>query len=440
MKIGDIYTMLSEQQKISFFLPIIDFFVFLLIAFTVRFLKSDLTLFTSTIILFMLLMVVFNFYSARFQNRSTYFISVITLIIVLNICIIILQFSLFERFIYTKTGLLKINGLSLIYLYIRRYLLFIYLKNNRKNIYILSSSGTEKMEYLIKEKASRRNNWYYMGVHKTEDFFTTVRQNLNKEETIVLINNLTSYTEHEQKNILALKMNGYYVHTYADFCELYLNKIAIESINDEWLILSKGFDSIFLSNYSRLKRITDIFLAVIGLTISLPLLLIAAVMIKIDSKGSILFSQTRTGKNGKPFTIYKLRTMRQDAEKDGAKWASQNDSRITPVGNFLRKTRIDEIPQMYNVLIGNMSFIGPRPERPEFDRELSKEIPYYMLRYLIKPGLTGWAQVNYGYGASVEDSKMKLKYDLYYIKNYSFFLDLRIIFKTILIVLFRKGR
>ncbi len=432
--------MLSEQQKISFFLPIIDFFVFLLIAFTVRFLKSDLTLFTSTIILFMLLMVVFNFYSARFQNRSTYFISVITLIIVLNICIIILQFSLFERFIYTKTGLLKINGLSLIYLYIRRYLLFIYLKNNRKNIYILSSSGTEKMESLIKEKASRRNNWHYMGVHKTEDFFTTVRQNLNKEETIVLINNLTSYTEHEQKNILALKMNGYYVHTYADFCELYLNKIAIESINDEWLILSKGFDSIFLSNYSRLKRITDIFLAVIGLTISLPLLLIAAVMIKIDSKGSILFSQTRTGKNGKPFTIYKLRTMRQDAEKDGAKWASQNDSRITPVGNFLRKTRIDEIPQMYNVLIGNMSFIGPRPERPEFDRELSKEIPYYMLRYLIKPGLTGWAQVNYGYGASVEDSKMKLKYDLYYIKNYSFFLDLRIIFKTILIVLFRKGR
>lgn len=440
MKIGDIYTMLSEQQKISFFLPIIDFFVFLLIAFTVRFLKSDLTLFSSTIILFMLLMVVFNFYSARFQNRSTYFISVITLIIVLNICIIILQFSLFERFIYTKTGLLKINGLSLIYLYIRRYLLFIYLKNNRKNIYILSSSGTEKMEYLIKEKASRRNNWHYMGVHKTEDFFTTVRQNLNKEETIVLINNLTSYTEHEQKNILALKMNGYYVHTYADFCELYLNKIAIESINDEWLILSKGFDSIFLSKYSRLKRITDIFLAVIGLTISLPLLLIAAVMIKIDSKGSVFFSQTRTGKNGKPFTIYKLRTMRQDAEKDGAKWASQNDSRITPVGNFLRKTRIDEIPQMYNVLIGNMSFIGPRPERPEFDRELSKEIPYYMLRYLIKPGLTGWAQVNYGYGASVEDSKMKLKYDLYYIKNYSFFLDLRIIFKTILIVLFRKGR
>lgn len=432
--------MLSEQQKISFFLPIIDFFVFLLIAFTVRFLKSDLTLFTSTIILFMLLMVVLNFYSSRFQNRSTYFISVITLIIVLNICIIILQFSLFDRFIYTKTGLLKINGLSLIYLYIRRHLLFLYLKNNRKDIYILDSSGSEKMEALIKEKASHRNNWHYMGVHKAEEFFTNIRQNLNKEETIVLINNLTGYCEQEQKNILALKMNGYYVHTYADFCELYLNKIAVESINDEWLILSKGFDSIFLNNYTRLKRITDIFLAVIGLTISLPLLIIAAVMIKADSKGSVFFSQTRTGKNGKPFTIYKLRTMRQDAEKDGAKWASQNDSRITPVGNFLRKTRIDEIPQMYNVLIGNMSFIGPRPERPEFDRELSKEIPYYMLRYLIKPGLTGWAQVNYGYGASVEDSKMKLKYDLYYIKNYSFFLDLRIIFKTILIVLFRKGR
>jgi exopolysaccharide biosynthesis polyprenyl glycosylphosphotransferase len=174
--------------------------------------------------------------------------------------------------------------------------------------------------------------------------------------------------------------------------------------------------------------------------IASPIILITAIMIKLDSEGSILFTQTRTGQYGESFTIYKFRSMKIDAEANGAKWAEKNDPRITKVGNFIRKTRIDEIPQLWNVLIGDMSFIGPRPERPEFDGQLEKKIPYYRLRYLVKPGLTGWAQVNYNYAASIEDTKEKIMYDLYYIKNYSFLLDMRIILRTIRIVLFQKGR
>ena len=150
---------------------------------------------------------------------------------------------------------------------------------------------------------------------------------------------------------------------------------------------------------------------------------------KFSDGGPVLFKQIRTGKNGEPFTMYKFRSMRVDAEKDGAKWATANDSRITPVGNILRKSRIDEIPQLLNVLKGEMSFIGPRPERPEFNEMLMREIPFYNLRHLVRPGVTGWAQVLYRYGASVKDAEEKLKYDLYYIKNFSLILEFSIILK-----------
>jgi exopolysaccharide biosynthesis polyprenyl glycosylphosphotransferase len=388
----------------------------------------------------MTLLVVFNFYSARFQNISNYFISIFSLIIALNISIILVQFSLYDSFIFTKKGLFKLNLFIIAYLYARRLIFVSYLHNNYKNIYIAEGNNSLALAKLISDKIDQDSFWKYKGIYHLDEIYKILSNDTKIENNIVLINNLSCYTADEIKTIFLMKTNGIFVHTYADFCELYLSKIAIENIDDEWLILSKGFDNIFQNNYSRLKRVSDIVLSVVGLILSSPLTLLASIAIKLDSRGPVIFSQTRTGKNGKPFTIYKLRTMRQDAEKDGAKWASKNDNRITPVGNFLRKTRIDEIPQMYNVLRGDMSFTGPRPERPEFDEELAKQIPYYMLRYLIKPGLTGWAQVNYGYGASVEDAKMKLKYDLYYIKNYSFYLDMRIVLRTILIVLFRKGR
>jgi exopolysaccharide biosynthesis polyprenyl glycosylphosphotransferase len=183
----------------------------------------------------------------------------------------------------------------------------------------------------------------------------------------------------------------------------------------------------------------------LGLSFSLlclvwPLMILVTVLIKLESKGPALYKQMRTGFKGRPFEVLKFRSMRQDAEADGAVWAKENDNRVTRIGKWIRLTRIDELPQLFNVFRGEMSFIGPRPERPEFDQMLEKEIPYYSMRYLVRPGITGWAQVMYPYGASVEDAKQKLEYDLYYIKNHRFWLDFIIVLRTVKIVLFRKGR
>ncbi|MBS1787944.1 MAG: TIGR03013 family PEP-CTERM/XrtA system glycosyltransferase [Acidobacteria bacterium] len=215
-------------------------------------------------------------------------------------------------------------------------------------------------------------------------------------------------------------------------------KISVEMLRPSWIIFSGGGKrSTFLGI---IRRLFNLFTAIIGIVLSLPLAIFAAIAIKLDSPGPIFYVQERVGKNGRIFKIVKFRSMRQDAEKDGAKWAAKSDPRITRVGNFLRKTRIDEIPQFLNILRGEMSFVGPRAERPVFVEQLSEQIPFYSQRHLVEPGLTGWAQVNYGYGASVEDSIQKLQYDLYYIKNVSLLFDIWIMFKTIKVVLFGYGR
>jgi exopolysaccharide biosynthesis polyprenyl glycosylphosphotransferase len=188
------------------------------------------------------------------------------------------------------------------------------------------------------------------------------------------------------------------------------------------------------------KRAFDLLLSCILALFSLPVMLLAALAVKLDSPGPALYSQIRTGKDGRPFRVFKFRSMFQNAEQGGARWASEGDPRITRVGRFLRTSRIDELPQLWNVLKGEMSLIGPRPERPEFDASLAEQIPHYQTRYRIKPGLSGWAQVMYPYGASVDDAREKLAYDLYYIKNCSALLDAWITLKTIKVVLFRKGR
>ena len=171
-----------------------------------------------------------------------------------------------------------------------------------------------------------------------------------------------------------------------------------------------------------------------------PLMVLVALAIRLESEGPVLFRQIRTGRNNREFRILKFRSMRTDAEADGARWAQREDPRATKVGRFIRLTRLDELPQLINVLRGEMSFIGPRPERPEFVRELEKSIPFYDFRHVVRPGITGWAQVLYPYGSSVNDSREKLQYDLYYIKNYSLALDLVIIFKTARVVLSGSGR
>ena len=242
------------------------------------------------------------------------------------------------------------------------------------------------------------------------------------------------------RDLMEMRLKGTYVYSLADYCEQFWHKIPPACIEDDWFAFSSGFSILHNPVNAKLKVAFDRLAAAILLLITLPLTLPIAIAIKLDSPGPVFYSQTRTGLNGKKFRVHKFRSMRSDAEKFGVKWAAERDPRITRSGRFIRMTRIDELPQLWNVLKGEMSLVGPRPERPEFDVELRQEIPYYDLRYLVKPGITGWAQVCYPYGASVEDSYQKVAYDLYYIKNYSLVLDAAIAIKTIRVVLLGKGR
>ena len=228
--------------------------------------------------------------------------------------------------------------------------------------------------------------------------------------------------------------------SYLDYMLEIEKKVEVSYINEEWLLNAYGFEILRSKFQNKVKRVFDIGMSIVIGTLTFPVMIIASVIVKLESPGSIIYSQERVGENEKEFMVYKFRSMRQDAEKDGAKWAQKNDPRVTKFGNFMRKTRIDELPQLLNVIRGDMSFIGPRPERMVFIKELEKQIPYYGLRHMVKPGLTGWAQVMYPYGATVEDAKNKLEYDLYYIKCYSLYLDIVILFKTLKTVVFGKGR
>jgi len=245
------------------------------------------------------------------------------------------------------------------------------------------------------------------------------------------------------EELFDIKMTGVVVKDILDFIEEETGQVAVNLIYPSWVIYSNGFQS---RHYIRVAMdyTLNVFLAFIVFALTWPIILITALLIFIEDGhkkgGTIFYKQTRVGMDGNLFEIIKFRSMRQDAEKDGAQWAQKVDSRVTRIGHALRKYRIDELPQLFNVFKGEMDFVGPRPERPEFVKELIKEIPYYNHRHNVKPGLTGWAQLNYPYGSSVNDSLEKLKFDLYYIKRRSILLDLLILVRTIEIVLFGKGR
>ena len=242
------------------------------------------------------------------------------------------------------------------------------------------------------------------------------------------------------RELMDMRLKGVYIYSLADFCEQFWQKIPPSYIQDDWFAFTSGFNILHNRIKVKLKQAIDIIVAAVMSIVSLPITVLVAIAIKLNSPGPIFYSQVRTGLNGKKFRVHKFRSMYQDAEARGIQWAQEKDPRITPVGSFIRLTRIDELPQLWNVLKGDMSLIGPRPERPEFDLQLRKEIPYYDVRYLVKPGITGWAQVCYPYGASVEDAYQKVAYDLYYIKNYSLFLDFAIALKTLRVVVLGKGR
>jgi sugar transferase (PEP-CTERM system associated) len=240
------------------------------------------------------------------------------------------------------------------------------------------------------------------------------------------------------REILASKMRGIRVEDYPNFLERVTGKIPVHDLRPSWLIFSDGFSQGTL--YRRLKRVVDMVLAALLLVLAAPIMLAVWVAIRLESRGPAIFRQERLGRNGRPFVLLKFRSMALDAEQaTGPVWAAQDDPRVTRVGRFIRKTRLDELPQLWNVLRGDMSFIGPRPERPHFIQALQEVVPYYAQRLSVPPGLTGWAQVRYPYGASVEDALEKLQYDLYYIKNMSLFLDLMIVLGTAQVVLFGRG-
>jgi sugar transferase (PEP-CTERM system associated) len=280
----------------------------------------------------------------------------------------------------------------------------------------------------------------YIGSAKVIGYlsdFNDIIYELGQCTTVIAITHNRKYPM--IRDILRARIKGVTVLEMPNLFELIMGRIPVKHIHDGWLLFSDGFSLLNKEFIQRIKRVTDVVLSVFLLAMSFPILLISVVLIKLESKGPALFTQKRVGKDENVFNLIKLRSMYENAESNGPVWAEKNDFRVTKAGRWIRWFRIDELPQLWNILRGEMSFIGPRPERPEFISMLEKQIPYYYLRHAVKPGLTGWAQVHYPYGASLGDAEIKLEYDLYYIKNMSLFLDFQIFLKTIGVILFRQG-
>jgi sugar transferase (PEP-CTERM system associated) len=326
---------------------------------------------------------------------------------------------------------------------------------NRRVILVL---GAGERASIIERRMRRDVDRQNFSVHGYVIMDGDSEEGIKRETRITLENSLVNYAlEHdideivvasdERRNnlpvdeLFACKIRGIEITEILDFIERETGQIAVNLIYPSWVIYSNGFASV---NYLRntLDWIFNAVLAIVLFSVTWPIMLITILMMKLNEglSAPVFYLQERVGIDGEPFSIIKFRSMRLDAEKLGAQMASENDPRITKIGNFLRKYRIDELPQMYNVIRGDMGFVGPRPERPEFVQQLIKSIPYYNERHNVKPGLTGWAQLKYPYGATEADSLEKLKYDLYYIKHRSFLLDILILIRTVEIVLFGKGR
>ena len=307
---------------------------------------------------------------------------------------------------------------------------------------------------IFKNKFNFCQEWIILG---SQDFFIKCSKLIknckvklifaNLEELIsdsqskrnIIVEDLSNYPYSYQQKIINLSFKGSNIVSIINWSELILQRIPLTFLSSDDLI--NLFSNVYndKSFQVRLKRIADIALSIVIIFLSFPFIVIFSILIYFEDFGPVLYFQKRVGKNGETFTICKLRTMKTNAESKGVQWSRKGDKRVTNIGKFLRSTRIDELPQLFSVLIGDMSLIGPRPERPEIDLKLKEKIPFYELRYLVKPGLSGWAQVNFPYGSSIKDSESKLTYDFFYIKNFSFWLDLLIFFKTIRLVFRREG-
>jgi exopolysaccharide biosynthesis polyprenyl glycosylphosphotransferase len=374
-----------------------------------------------------------NVEKIKFTNESLKNLIIVLLISLLNIFIIHL-FNRNQITEYNNKSLIFIfliySFISFLIQYLIKKIIYLYDINNSNLIYYGSKEIFETIYSYIREN---KLNLKLTSIDSFDELLTR-----NYKIQGIIIENANNLSKYQRNKIKFLSKRGIPIFTLLSWCENFLEKLPIKLLDDEYVF---GRNYFKIANYRelKLKRFGDVLMSIILLLVTSPIVLVASFAIYLEDKGPIFYSQYRSGYLQKNIKIWKLRTMRLDSEKDGLQWSKRNDSRITKVGKVLRIMRIDELPQLISVLKGDMSLIGPRPERPEIDEFLIKEIPFYDLRYSIRPGLSGWAQVNYPYGASIEDSEEKLSYDLYYLGNFSFLLDLAILFKTMKLVFNGKG-
>jgi sugar transferase (PEP-CTERM system associated) len=296
--------------------------------------------------------------------------------------------------------------------------------------------GVEIVGFVDPDPAKLGERVINPGVIGTVDDISSIVRTHSVDRVVVSLADARGKLPMEK--LLEVKLQGVSFDHLASVYEEYTGKIALENLRPSWLIFSSGFNG--TRALKAAKRLVDIVAAVVGLILAAPLMVLVALAVRLTSQGPAFYHQVRVGYRDRLFTVHKFRSMRVDAEAlTGAVWAKSSDPRVTPIGRFLRKSRLDELPQLWNVLVGDMSLVGPRPERPEFVQDLTREIPFYSQRHAVRPGLTGWAQVKYSYGASREDALEKLQYELFYIKNMSLSLDVYIILKTIKTVILRRG-
>ena len=378
-----------------------------------------------------------DFYAERFRLKDIF------INLGINIVFSITLYAFWKRFdIFNMFALL-----FLFQVIFRRIVCSLYMK--KKNVLIF---GSNHIENNIQEDIIRSLDYNYVGYisnnksRATEYLIGSYEQMeeiiyQKKIDILVIVKDIKSPGfKKYMKRIFDLKINGLKIMNYEEFNEDIQKKIDINKINEEWLLQSNGFDILNNEVQRNIKRGMDLMLALILMVILSPLALIVSIIIKLESKGPVIFKQMRVGENMRPFKVYKFRSMRLHDPEKYSKYTLDNDSRVTKFGKFIRKTRIDELPQLWNILKGTMSFVGPRPEWDILAKDYARQIHYYNLRHLIKPGITGWAQVMFPYGESLDDAKKKLEYDLYYLKHQDFILDVLVVAKTAKAVFFGKGK
>ena len=378
-----------------------------------------------------------DFYAERFRLKDIFINFGINIVFSITLYAFWKRFDIFNMFAL----------LFLFQVIFRRIVCSLYMK--KKNVLIF---GSNHIENNIQEDIIRSLDYNYVGYisnnksRATEYLIGSYEQMeeiiyQKKIDILVIVKDIKSPGfKKYMKRIFDLKINGLKIMNYEEFNEDIQKKIDINKINEEWLLQSNGFDILNNEVQRNIKRGMDLMLALILMVILSPLALIVSIIIKLESKGPVIFKQMRIGENMRPFKVYKFRSMRLHDPEKYSKYTLDNDSRVTKFGKFIRKTRIDELPQLWNILKGTMSFVGPRPEWDILAKDYARQIHYYNLRHLIKPGITGWAQVMFPYGESLDDAKKKLEYDLYYLKHQDFILDVLVVVKTAKAVFFGKGK